>query len=536
MTKNIKIVPRYRVDEISKKYGKNKPNSRKKTTEQYKKELETKNPNIEVLEEYIDAKTNILHKCLVCNNIWTARPYNILSGKGCPECANKNRNNKTRKTSEQYKDELKQVNPNIELVGEYLGTNVPTLHKCLLCNNTWNSSRSSILKGSSCPKCGKRKIRSHDDYVNDVFNINSNILVKGQYKNTKENISHECKICGNVLDACPNNILSGKGCPECAKEIRASKRRFTHEQYAHLLKIKNDALEVVGNYVGMSKKIEHICKRCNKHIFIQPTHALEGQSCKSCASKKVGDKLRLTPEQFKQNVYERNSNIELITDYVGANNPITCKCMICNHIWTVSAPFQLYSSDCPNCVAKEKGIRLRNTHEEFEKSILPNITLLSEYKGCNNAIDCSCDICGYIWTVNQSNSLRRSGCPNCKKSHGENLIKQFLDNENIKYVQNKKFKDLYGLGNGYLSYDFYLIDYNMLIEVNGKQHEFPIDYFGGEKQFEIQQEHDRRKREYVKNNGYELLEIWYYDLNNAIEMIINKLNLKLESLTTTGVV
>lgn len=43
------------------------------------------------IEEYIDSKTNILHKCLICNHEWSVRPHNVLSGFGCPKCALNNR-------------------------------------------------------------------------------------------------------------------------------------------------------------------------------------------------------------------------------------------------------------------------------------------------------------------------------------------------------------------------------------------------------------------------------------------------------------
>ena len=49
----------------------------------------------------------------------------------------------------------------------------------------------------------------------------------------------------------------------------------------------------------------------------------------------------------------------------------------------------------------------------------------------------------------------------------------------------------------------------------------PIRQFGGEEQFKIQQEHDKRKRDYAEANGYKLLEIWYYDYDR-IEEILNK--------------
>ena len=61
---------------------------------------------------------------------------------------------------------------------------------------------------------------------------------------------------------------------------------------------------------------------------------------------------------------------------------------------------------------------------------------------------------------------------------------------------------------------------NVLCEVQGEQHQQPIEYFGGEKQFEIQKEHDKRKREYAQNNGFKFLEIWYYDFKN-IEKILD---------------
>lgn len=63
--------------------------------------------------------------------------------------------------------------------------------------------------------------------------------------------------------------------------------------------------------------------------------------------------------------------------------------------------------------------------------------------------------------------------------------------------------------------------YNILIEAQGQQHIIPKKLFGGEEQFQKQQEHDKRKRDYAEANGYKLLEIWYYDYDR-IEEILNK--------------
>ncbi len=88
----------------------------------------------------------------------------------------------------------------------------------------------------------------------------------------------------------------------------------------------------------------------------------------------------------------------------------------------------------------------------------------------------------------------------------------------------KTFDGLIGTRGGNLSYDFYLPDYNLLIEYQGEYHDGNVQYQTQE-EFENQQEHDRRKREYAKENNIGLLEIWYYDFDNIEEILKNELNI-----------
>ena len=142
-----------------------------------------------------------------------------------------------------------------------------------------------------------------------------------------------------------------------------------------------------------------------------------------------------------------------------------------------------------------------------------------------------------------------SRCSECDYSKGERRISNYLnDKEFIKisqeeynklndnnddinyYITQKKFYGLIGISNGLLSYDHYLPKYNLLIEYQGEQHEKPIDFEGkgkkyAEEKFKIQQEHDKRKREYAKNNNINLLEIWYYDFYNIETILEKELNL-----------
>lgn len=74
-----------------------------------------------------------------------------------------------------------------------------------------------------------------------------------------------------------------------------------------------------------------------------------------------------------------------------------------------------------------------------------------------------------------------------------------------------------------LSYDYYIPCNNTLIEYQGKQHYLPLEFFGGENQLIIQQEHDRRKREYAFSNGYEFIEIPYWEYDNIENILCNKM-------------
>ena len=118
-------------------------------------------------------------------------------------------------------------------------------------------------------------------------------------------------------------------------------------------------------------------------------------------------------------------------------------------------------------------------------------------------------------------------CPECNCSQGESIISAYFTNKiNIFYIPQKTFNGLIGLGGGLLSYDHFTPKYNLLIEFQGIQHEKPIDFSGkgiefAKLDFERQIEHDRRKKEYALQNGYNFLEIWYYDIDN-IETILGE--------------
>ena len=109
-----------------------------------------------------------------------------------------------------------------------------------------------------------------------------------------------------------------------------------------------------------------------------------------------------------------------------------------------------------------------------------------------------------------SNHLSGNGCPVCNSSTGELKIKKFFEDNNIKFIPQKTFNDCKGKRRK-LPFDFYLLDYNILIEYQGKQHFEVVDFMGGEDAFNKLQVTDKLKKDYCFLKGIRLLEITYKD-------------------------
>ena len=189
----------------------------KKTHKEYVDELLKKNSNVKVLGEYIDAKTPILHFCKLHKIEWLASPSNILYGKGCYMCCGEKIADKLRKNRNQYITELEKANPNIILVGEYIDSHTPALHKCKVDSYEWYTKPSNVICRTGCPMCAGNVKKTHEQYVEEVQLINSDIEVIEEYIDAKTSILHKCKIDGYIWFAVPDAVLHGCGCPQCAE-------------------------------------------------------------------------------------------------------------------------------------------------------------------------------------------------------------------------------------------------------------------------------------------------------------------------------
>lgn len=303
-------------------------------------------------------------------------------------------------------------------------------------------------------------------------------------------------------------------------------KQKTHEQFLIDFYNKNDKaqnIEILDKYSGSQVKIKCKCKICNLEWYMTPSNLLQNEGCPDCFRKRK----KKTHQQFIEEMACINPNIEILTEYKGRAERVDCVCKICGYRWDAKAGNLLSGKGCKKCADRNLSIIKKKTHEKFIEDLkkrnkyFDTFEILDKYINDDTKLKCCCNECGSIWYVTPRSLNQGHSCPNCNKSRGEERIDEYLNLIHIDYEPQKRFKDLKGIGNKLLSYDYYIPSYNLLIEYQGKQHYKPVDVFGGENQLLIQQEHDKRKKMYACDNNYNFLEIPYWEYDN-VENILNE--------------
>lgn len=108
--------------------------------------------------------------------------------------------------------------------------------------------------------------------------------------------------------------------------------------------------------------------------------------------------------------------------------------------------------------------------------------------------------------------------PHINKSSGEIYVENLFIENNVNYISQCTFDNCKDIQ--VLPFDFYLPEYNTVIEYNGKQHYEPIDFFGGKKAFEYTQKHDKMKINYCIENNINVIILPYTLSEDEIKNII----------------
>lgn len=284
---------------------------------------------------------------------------------------------------------------------------------------------------------------------------------KVNYRNSATKVIIVCQKHGEFSQT-PVNHLQMKGCPRCGKKMSSIKgyigtiKKFSKDGF---VKFVNKAKIVHGDkynysessYVNSYTKIQILCHKHQEFIQKPSTH-LSGSGCPQCGKERIYNTLRKNIEQF---ILQANRAHNNKYDY----------------------------SKTEYVDTKTKVIIICPKHGEFKQS--------------------------------PKHHLSHRGCPICYESHGENKIREFFEQNNIKYVRQVKFKSC--RDKLALPFDFATSHINrlVLIEYQGEQHFKPIQFRG------MSYEQALHVVKGIKKHNIKLITISYKEFNQ-IEAILRE--------------
>ena len=341
---------------------------------------------------------------------------------------------------------------------------------------------------------------------------------KAKYVNAHTKVTIVCPKHNDFKQTPKNHVNDGYGCNLCGYEIGSKKQALTNDEF-----IKK-ALEIHGNkydysnveYISQKHEVVIICKKHGPFKQLPSNHIHHGKGCKVCGAEVGANKNTITQINF----ISRCKNVHLDkydyskTFYQGSEEKVLIICPEHGE-FEQQARLHYLGSGCPRCaIIKSSRSRRSNTKKFIKKAkeIHGSIYDYSKSKyGKNNEqkIIITCTRHGDFEQAPVKH-LSGSGCPKCQKKH-EGRIAEYLMRSNIIFrefsIEDKR-------------YDFYLPDFNILIERDGQQHYRDSQIHGAKINVKQQQKNDKQKTKIAKKAGYKIarLPFWLTHKEEKIEI------------------
>lgn len=290
---------------------------------------------------------------------------------------------------------------------------------------------------------------------------------------------------------------------------------------------------------SQTKKILVHCNNCGKEIMRKPSdlkckHVFCSRECRS-AFGRVGCVCLNCGKNFdfiKGHVSKRGRqfcNRECFNEYKKAEGEKSKikECEICGQEFTLlynNSTRKTCSEKCHAILIEQlKHVEwLNNIREENEKifykrlsEIQTSVDVIGQYINMNTDILCRCKIHHTTFHMKPVKILHgNNGCSKCMNYKNENLIHALLIKWGYDFIQQYRFVDC--KNKRPLPFDFYLKDFNAVIEYDGEGHYKPIprgnmNLDDAQTEYQRVKLHDKIKTEYCEKNNIILIRIPYWE-------------------------
>lgn len=290
-------------------------------------------------------------------------------------------------------------------------------------------------------------------------------------------------------------------------------------------------------YKNVNKtQLKIYCKECDEWFNMNAkNHLTLKQGHKKCAIQKRRLTMKEISDRSEGIFRDKDGNtlyfIPLDQEYENGYTEIKIFCKRCDKWIKQRADNHLAGHGCNDCgerenaknrllTLKEISDRSNAIHTDENGETMYIIDLDQKYINKRHEIDIFCKKCKETFKQTVSVHLQGCGCSCFTESKGERFISKFLNTLGISYIKQYKFKECKNIKR--LPFDFYLEKYNTCIEYDGRQHFEPIEYFGGQSNFDKSIHNDNIKNKYCEDKGIKLLRIKYNE--NIEEKILSFLD------------
>jgi hypothetical protein len=157
--------------------------------------------------KYVTSQTKTLFQCTE-DHSWEATPGSVLAGNGCPYCAGR-----VPLTKETVNARI--ADRNIVMVGEYKNSRSKTLFQCSK-GHTWETAPANVVNGTGCLHCAGQAPLSKK--IVNARIADRGIVMLSEYKNADTKSLFQCRE-GHTWETTPYHVSKkGTGCPYCSRQ------------------------------------------------------------------------------------------------------------------------------------------------------------------------------------------------------------------------------------------------------------------------------------------------------------------------------
>jgi len=339
------------------------------------------------------------------------------------------------------------------------------------------------------------------------FHKNSDVDIYTLTKGSSKKYWWYCEKCDDSYPQAMNKKVIGRGCSICRGYYCTSKNSFGGK-FPELSKewhpTKNGNLTPYDVSYGSGTKVWWKCSKCNNDYNVSiDKKTSQNAKCPYCRGLKVNfsNNLKFTHQKLVEMWdYEKNIDINPEQFVKGSKVKVYWKCKVCG-----DETFTMISnkSGCAVCAGQKviKGLNDINTTDPELANLLLNSEdryKLAKYSNVN--VDWRCNICDSIIRNKKVSdvSKNRFKCPVCTDclSFGEKVIYGLLKSLGVRFEYEKAFK-----WSNKRRFDFFCIDYSLIIEVHGEQHYNGSFSKVGGRTLQEEQENDNYKKNLALKNG-----------------------------------